>query len=205
MATKIFSLPGWHGSSLTHWQTKWERQHGVKRIEQDDWEWPKRGDWMMRLEETLLADPEVSPAQPAVLVAHSLGCHLIAAWAAHSQHTALVKAALLVAPPDIDGMAVPGWIGGDFPPQMATWRPVARQRLPFRSLVVASTNDLYAAPEGAARLAADWGAQWLQIGALGHINGNSGLGAWPEGWALLQQLMDEPRDERLDKLSPASA
>lgn len=196
MSARIFSLPGWHGSSLTHWQTQWERRHGLQRVEQDDWQWPRRGDWMMRLEETLLADAAVSAAQPAVLVAHSLGCHLVAAWAAHSQHTALVQAALLVAPPDIDGMAEPGWIGGDFPPQMATWRPVARQRLPFRSLVVGSTNDVYATPEGAAKLAADWGAQWLQIGALGHINGNSGLGAWPQGWAMLQQLMDESRDEQ---------
>lgn len=205
MVTQIFSLPGWHGSSLSHWQTQWERRHGIKRIEQDDWAWPKRGDWMMRLEEALLADADVSPEQPAVLVAHSLGCHLVAAWAAHSQRTALVKAALLVAPPDVDSMAVPGWAGGDFPPQMASWRPVIRQRLPFRSLIVASTNDVYATPEGAAKLAADWGAQWLLMGAFGHINGESGLGAWPEGWALLQHLIDEPRDERLDQLSPADA
>lgn len=206
MGVRIYSLPGWHGSSLTHWQTLWERRHGLCRVEQDDWQWPRRGDWMMRLEETLLADPAVSVAQPAVLVAHSLGCHLVAAWAAHTRHAGLVRAALLVAPPDLDGMARPaeqgGWAGGDFPPQMATWRPVVRQRLPFRSLVVGSSNDVYASPEGAARLAADWGAQWLQLGALGHLNGQSGLGDWPDGWAMLQQLIDEPRDERAEPPQP---
>ena len=33
-----------------------------------------------------------------------------------------------------------------------------------------------------------------QLGALGHINGESGLGAWPEGWALLQPLLADPAD-----------
>ena len=49
---------------------------------------------MARLDEVLLEDDT-----PAVLVAHSLGCQLVSAWAAHSRLTARVHAALLVAPP----------------------------------------------------------------------------------------------------------
>ena len=38
-------------------------------------------------------------------------------------------------------------------------------------------------------LAAAWGARLVDGGALGHINAESGLGAWPQGQALLLQLL----------------
>ncbi len=173
---RVLHLPGWQGSDTAHWQSVWERLHGDTRVEQDDWQWPKRGDWMARLEEVLLADPT-----PAVLVAHSLGCHLVAAWAAHSRHTARVRAALLVAPPDVERDSMP--------PQLAPWRPVVRQRLPFASLAVTSGDDPYCAPDRAAELAADWGCATVSIGPCGHINGDSGLGDWPQGRALLEGLL----------------
>ena len=83
---RILLLPGWQDSGPTHWQSRWEALHGDTRVQQHDWMWPKRGDWMMQLEEAVLADP-----RPAVLVAHSLGCQLVAAWASHSRHTARVE------------------------------------------------------------------------------------------------------------------
>jgi uncharacterized protein len=172
----VWLLPGWLDSGPGHWQTAWEQVHGFTRVQQDDWQWPKRGDWMARLDETLLAD-----ARPAVLVAHSLGCLLVAAWAAHSQHVARVKAAMLVAPPDVER--------DDMPPQVTTWRPIVRQRLPFASLVVLSSDDPYGAFERGARLAADWGSEQASIGPRGHVNAGSGLGEWPEGLALLRALM----------------
>ena len=75
-------LPGWNDSGVTHWQSRWPLIHSDQarwvRIEQDDWHWPRRGDWMMQLDEALLADTTLVD-EPAVLVAHSLGCHLAAA------------------------------------------------------------------------------------------------------------------------------
>lgn len=150
--------------------------HGYNRVEQDDWMWPKRGDWMARLDEVLLQSET-----PAVLVAHSLGCQLVAAWSAHSQHTARVKAALLVAPPDPER--------DDMPPQLYNWRPIKRERLPFASLVVSSSDDPYCSRERAAAMAGDWGSDSATIGARGHINGDSGLGDWPEGHVMLAALM----------------
>ena len=134
-----------------------------------------RGDWMARLDEVVQAS-----AVPVVLVAHSLGCQLVAAWAAHSQHTARVAAALLVAPPDTER--------DDMPPNLFNWRPVVRQWLPFASLVVTSSDDPYCAPVRSAQMASDWGSATRAIGARGHINGESGLGDWPEGWAMLSAL-----------------
>lgn len=178
---RILLLPGWQDSGPSHWQSRWEALHGDQRVRQHDWQWPKRGDWMMQLEEALLAD-----ARPAVLVAHSLGCHLVAAWAAHSRHTAKVVGVLLVAPPDVER--------ADAPPQIAGWAPIVRQALPFPAIAVISSDDPFCAPQRAHEMAAAWGAAALDVGPLGHINGDSGLGDWPEGRALLRGLA-EPVDE----------
>ncbi len=149
---------------------------GHERVEQADWNWPRRGDWMARLDEVLLQDE-----RPAVLIAHSLGCQLVASWAAHSTHTARVAAAMLVAPADTERE--------DFPPQLHNWRPITRQRLPFPALAVISTNDRFCSQERAAGFAADWGADVFIAGAIGHINSASGLGNWPQGQELLAQLL----------------
>ena len=185
---RILLLPGWQNSGTGHWQTQWEKLPGFERVQQDDWWWPRRGDWMIRLEETLLAD-----ARPAVLVAHSLGCHLVAAWAAHSQHRARVAAALLVAPPDL--------ARANLPPQIQAWapgRPGALQgvlqgvlpgALPFSSTVVLSDDDPFCTRARGQQMAAAWGSEAVSLGAAGNINAASGLGDWPGGLALLDGLM----------------
>ena len=175
-ASRILLLPGWLSSDAAHWQSHWERQYGYRRVEQDDWVWPRRGDWMARLDEVLLETDAC-----AALVAHSLGCQLIAAWAAHSRHTARVKAALLVAPPDTER--------ADMPPNLFSWRPMACSRLPFASQVVTSDDDPFCTPGRAAGMATAWGSALTTIGPRGHINTNSGLGDWPQGQALLRDLL----------------
>jgi predicted alpha/beta hydrolase family esterase len=174
---RVLLLPGWQDSGPGHWQTVWEQQHGWRRVEQADWLWPRRGDWMARLDEVLLEDD-----RPALLAAHSLGCHLVAAWAAHSRHVACVQGALLVAPPDIEREGTP--------PQLASWRPVVRQRLPFGALALISTDDPFSAADRAQSLAEDWGAQVQLVGARGHVNAESGLGNWPQGLRWLAGLAE---------------
>ncbi|HEY1392967.1 MAG TPA: alpha/beta hydrolase [Methylibium sp.] len=173
--TRILILPGLFNSGPEHWQSRWEVLHGDRRVEQDDWDWPKRGDWMARLDEVLL-----SSEQPALLAAHSLGCQLVAAWAAHSRHTGRVRGALLVAPPDTEGE--------DLPPQLACWRPIPLQHLPFAATAVVSSNDPFCALERASLMSQAWGANMVLAGPRGHLNGESGLGDWPDGRALLQAL-----------------
>lgn len=169
-------LPGWLNSDADHWQSRWEALYGDQRVEQDDWTWPRRGDWMARLEDVL-----AGCRTPAWLVAHSLGCHLVNAWAGHSRHTARVAGALLVAPPDTER--------SDMPPQIqGRWRPIERRPLPFPARVVYSDDDPYCSPQRAREMARSWGCPAESIGARGHINGSSGLGEWPEGRAWLQQL-----------------
>ncbi len=174
--TTLLLLPGWQNSGPGHWQTLWEQHHGDLRVEQHDWMRPLRGDWSARLEDVILSAPG-----PVALAAHSLGCILVAAWAAHSRHTARVRAALLVAVPDVER--------DDLRAVLPGWAPIARQRLPFRTRVVASTDDPYGGLDTAGPLAAAWGAELLSLGPRGHLNADSGLGHWPEGRALLTDML----------------
>ena len=178
--SRVLILPGWQGSGPGHWQMHWAQAHGYAVLAQNDWLHPLRGDWLARLDECV-GDAE----GPVVLVAHSLGCVLVAAWASLSRHTARVRGALLVAPGDTEAPELAERLPG--------WSPIARQPLPFRSWVVGSQNDPYCRVGRAQALAKDWGARWLDLGAAGHINADSSLGDWPQGHALLQTLLkDEP-------------
>ena len=176
----IFILPGWQNSGPQHWQSLWQAQFGYSRVEQHDWLRPLRGDWIARLEDVVL-----SSKGPVVLVAHSLGCQLVAAWAAISKNTLRIQGALLVAPGDPER--------DELRPMMASWSPLVLQRLPFPATLVASTNDPYCGFERACTFASAWGADLINLGALGHINADSGLGDWPQGQALLQALIESDR------------
>ena len=63
-----------------------------------------------------------------------------------------------------------------------------RNRLPFPSIAVASTDDPYVTLERSAELAHAWGSELVNIGPAGHVNSASGLGDWPAGFALLERL-----------------
>lgn len=177
--SNVLILPGWQGSGPDHWQSRWERAHGYTRVAQHDWLHPLRGDWIARLEDVLLACDG-----PAVLVAHSLGCAHVAAWASHSRNTHRVKAALLVAPPDL--------ARDDLRAMLPSWSPMALQTLPFQTVLFASSDDPFCAPARAAQFADAWGAERVDAGAHGHLNAESGLGDWPQAHDRLLQLMRLP-------------
>lgn len=201
---QFLTLPGWQNSGSGHWQTLWEQRFGDGRVEQHDWDAPLRGDWITRLEDVVLAGASQtamllnSEQQTTysrrqtddltqkiertniILVAHSLGCHLVAAWAAVSPSVARVRGALLVAPPDVER--------ADWPGVLHSWRKPALQALPFKATCVLSTNDPFGSLAAGRALAAAWGAQCVELGAAGHINAGSGLGEWPAGRAMLLDL-----------------
>jgi hypothetical protein len=173
---RVLVLPGYADSGPDHWQTLWEGQFGYVRVVQQDYLAPDRGPWVATLERAVRASPD-----RAVLVAHSLGCILVAHWAETGTVDA-VQGALLVAPPDVDEAR-------EFVPELASFAPVPRRRLPFPSMLVASTDDPYCDPARARELAEGWGARLVDAGAAGHLNAESGLGAWPAGHALLAELL----------------
>ena len=177
-APRILLLPGWENSGPGHWQTRWESVYGDHRVEQHEWMRPLRGDWSIRLEEEVLASPG-----PVVLAAHSLGCILVAAWASHSRNTHKVRGALLVAPGDLER--------DDLRQQIPGWAPIVRQPLPFPAVLIAANDDPYCEAARSRQLASDWGARFVDAGARGHLNAESGLGDWPEGRDLLNEISKE--------------
>ena len=170
----VLLLPGIGDSGPAHWQSLWQAAHpGFQRVAQRDWDHPVCREWAATLEHTLRAMPG-----PVVLVAHSLGCLLVAHWATSA--TQAVKGALLVAVPDPQGER--------FPAEALGFSPVPAARLPFASIVVASTHDPYSSIAYAEACAIAWGSEFVNIGAAGHISTSSGHGEWPVGLALLQGL-----------------
>ncbi len=85
--------------------------------------------------------------------------------------------ALLVAPADPERRSV-----------LADFAPVPYQPLPYRSIIVASSNDPYCPVRTAGAYARAWGSEFVRLQMAGHINIEAGFGPWPLGLALLQSL-----------------
>ncbi len=170
----VLLVPGLGNSGPDHWLSHWEKALPAQRAELGDWDDPQLQNWIANLDAAVM-DAE----RDVVVVAHSLGCACVAHWAARARP---VKAALLVAPADVDSDA-------HVPPPARRFAPMPMEKLPFPAIVVASTNDPYADIGRSEDFARAWGARFVNFGALGHINADSALGSWPKGRALLQQLL----------------
>ena len=169
-------VPGWRNSGPGHWQSLWaERLEGAVRVvmAEDDWQRPKRSVWVKVIAQTILAQPG-----PVLVAAHSLGC--IATTHLPPEVARRIQGALLVAPADPERRGV-----------LADFAPVPYQPLPYRSVVVASTNDPFCPIRTAGAYARSWGSEVVRLQNAGHINLESGHGEWPLGLALLQSLMAE--------------
>jgi predicted alpha/beta hydrolase family esterase len=176
---RVLTVAGLWNSGPEHWQTYWERERGdCARVQQSEWETPRRQDWVAKLEETVATQDG-----PVVLAAHSLGCATVAHFAEDADPAVRAKVfgALLVAPSDVEAPL--------YPPGTEGFAPMPLRALPFPTIVVASTDDEYVSLERAEEFARAWGARFLVAGALGHINSASHLGSWPEGQALLDELL----------------
>ncbi|HVU02179.1 MAG TPA: alpha/beta fold hydrolase [Polyangiaceae bacterium] len=176
MSKTVLIVPGWGGSGEEHWQTLWQLEHGYRRVEQVDWERPDLETWLAPLE----AEVNRAPSS-VVLVAHSLGCALVAHYARRNP-ASLVAAALLVAPADVDSEM-------HTPDDVRCFSPLPMDRLPFPSVVVASRTDPYVRFARATEMANAWGARLVDVGRQGHINVDAGVGRWDAGFLLLEELL----------------
>ncbi|MBO9676491.1 MAG: alpha/beta hydrolase [Sphingobacteriaceae bacterium] len=173
--THYFIVPGFGNSGPDHWQTYFEKSgDNFIRINQKEWDAPSNQDWIETIDSALAAyHPD-----HVVLIGHSLGCMAIANWAKAYQKK--IKGALLVAPSDIEApkynFDTPGF------------DHVPLHKIDFKTIVVASTNDEWVTLERAEFFAKNWGSEFMNIGAAGHINANAGFGEWPEGLEILKKL-----------------
>jgi predicted alpha/beta hydrolase family esterase len=174
VVTQVLMLPGIGGSGPDHWQSVWEREHpSYRRIEMPDWNAPELELWVSLIDAAVKAQ-----SSPALIVAHSLGCLALAHWVSRGGR---LHGALLVAVPDPTGP--------EYPQAASSFRELPLVPFGFPSRVVASRNDPYGSFEHAARCAAAWQCELFDVGALGHINADSRLGAWPQGQELLRGLL----------------
>jgi predicted alpha/beta hydrolase family esterase len=182
MADKPIELiiPGLFDSGPDHWQSRWlALRPNAIRAELGRWHEPSRDLWVAHLDRAIGRQ-----RGPVVLIAHSLGCLAVAWWAREASAARLskVRAAMLVAPPDVDRP--------DAHPLLQPFKPTPPSALPFPSLLVASRDDRYADFARLSQLAGAWGSRLVDLGQLGHINAESDLGEWPQGLALLDRLID---------------
>jgi predicted alpha/beta hydrolase family esterase len=177
MEYPVLVVPGIGNSGPLHWQSVWQAAHPHwRRLAVADWDRVACDDWVSALERELVAS-----GSPPLVVAHSLGCLAVVHWAARRIGKGAIRGALLVAVPD---PATPA-----FPREAASgFAALPSVRLPFPSIVVSSSDDPYGGVEYARGAAAAWASEFVEAGAKGHLNADSGLGGWPEGFRLLERL-----------------
>lgn len=178
----LLIVPGYKGSGPDHWQS-WLQQQvpGATRVEGIDWNAPILAQWAGRVRDAL-----AHAAQPLRIVAHSFGC--LAAVVAAADRPERVADLILVAPADPVRF---DFVGLRPDPPLANCTSLCAA-LPLRALgvpgcVVASRNDPWLDFAKARELAAAWALEFHDAGAQGHINEQSGFGAWPALLELLAQ------------------
>lgn len=178
----VLIIPGLNNSDDNHWQTLWEKRFArAQRIEVKDWHQPDLDKWRAAIIKSL---NEVNV--PVILIGHSFGALASASIAAEFPEK--IAAVLLVAPADPDKFHI-------------------AHRLPNKPLgvpvhLIASSNDPWMKDSKAAYWALLWGANFLRIKNLGHINSDSAIGIWPEGLQQLALLVKRIKPVEVAEVKP---
>lgn len=172
----VLTIPGLGGSNSLHWQSKWEDRYDTcSRVPGIDWNIPDKDLWLDALDTAIQGC-----SKPPLVAAHSLGCALLAHWA-WSRNSVSIKGAIFVAPGDVNNRAT-------LPSEALCFAPMPLLPMPFLSMVIASENDPYVTVDIAQKFATAWGSRFLNIGKKSHINADSNLADWDQGWDQLHSL-----------------
>ncbi|MDS0858231.1 alpha/beta hydrolase [Burkholderia pseudomultivorans] len=178
----LLIVPGLRDHVDDHWQTILARKRPGTRIIPPLEHNPLNRSARVRALDRALA----SIAGPVVLVAHSAGVMITVHWAQH--YTREIQGALLATPPDFDSPLPDGYPTIDLLRENG-WLPTPQTRLPFPSIVAASTNDPLARFDKVTALASAWGSRLVDIGAVGHLNPAAGFGEWPRAVEFVSELI----------------
>ena len=177
----VLIVPGLRDHVAEHWQTllqaRLEKVRSVPPLEEN------KLSCAARVEAIQAQLMEIDG--PVIFVAHSAGVLMVAHWA--TRYQADIKGALLVAAPDLSATWPENY------PSSSTlrahgWDPLPQGELPFPSIFAASTNDHLASFAASVCMAEAWGSQFVNLGAVGHLNPASGFGPWPQAEAFLKVL-----------------
>jgi predicted alpha/beta hydrolase family esterase len=179
----VVIVPGLRDHVADHWQTlladRLDRVRTVPPLERDKLSLTAR----VAALDTVVAEVD----GPVVLVAHSAGVLITAHWA--QQSTRPILGALLATPADLERPLPEGYPTMDDLTQ-GGWLPIPRRRLPFRSIVAASSNDPLAEQRRVAGIAEMWGSRFVDLGEVGHLNPAAGFGDWPKADEFLHELIE---------------
>jgi predicted alpha/beta hydrolase family esterase len=171
--------PGLGNSGPDHWQTHWQAHlPNAARVMQRDWDHPNTDEWG-----AAFTDAIEKLRRPVIVIAHSLACALVARHAARAPQSG-IAAAFLVSPSDVDSPA-------HTPDEVRGFAPMPMLPLPFPSLLLLSSDDPFVSPARAVEIGASWGAEVIDMGPLGHMNGASQLGLWPLALVHLGRLIEK--------------
>lgn len=177
----VVIVPGLRDHVADHWQTllaeRLDRVRTVPPLEHDKLSLKARIEAL----DAVLAEVD----GPVVLVAHSAGVLITVHWA--QQATRPIQGALLATPADLENPLPDGYPTTE-DLDRGGWLPIPRRRLPFPSIVAASSNDPLAAYRRVAGLAEVWGSRLVDLGEVGHLNPGSGYGYWPRAEEFVQEL-----------------
>ena len=172
----VLIVPGLRNSDNNHWQSLWQQQlPNSRRILLDNWEKPDLQKWQRAIRKSL-----DSATEPVIVIAHSFGALASASIAA--EYPDKIVALLLIAPADPDKFAIA--------------HQLPQSILPTETKIIASSNDPWMSDSKAAYWALQWGADFLRLKDVGHINSDSHLGYWPEGIHQLQELVRKAKSHR---------
>ncbi len=178
METTFLIVPGYTNSGPEHWQSYIERKYSnVSRVVQDDWNNPDNKRWVERLDAFIK-----QTTGDVILIGHSCGAVAVAQWASLYSHER-VKAAVLVAPADVDSETALN--------EIRQQRPLPARRIVFPTLLICSDNDEHLSMEKAHALAAAWGSEIIIIPRAGHIHTAAGYGEWIAGEQLIENFTGE--------------
>lgn len=177
----VVLVPGWNDSGPRHWQSLWEGLLPTSlRVRQVNWRVPVLNDWLLGLEVAIRR-----ANSPVVLVGHSLGCVLLAHYFARVRPLGnQIRGALLVAPVDVESEE-------RAPRVLREFGPIPQKAFRVPTIVVGSRNDPYMSIERARHFALYWNAEFVDLGFSGHINADSGLGAFEDGLSLLSAFTSQ--------------
>ena len=174
-------VPGLRDHVEEHWQT-----HLQKELPRAACVQPLEHDKLSRAARVKALDDALAAIEgPVVLVAHSAGVITTVHWA--QQHSRPIHGALLATPADVEEPMPQGYPTID---QLRDngWSPIPQKALPFPTIVAASRNDPLAQYERMQALSADWGARFVDLGEVGHLNPAAGYGPWDGAKSLLLEL-----------------
>lgn len=184
-------IPGLAGSPEGHWQAIWAQDRPESRfVEQKNFDRPDHALWKAELERALI------DSEGAYLVAHSLGCILVASMA-DSPLRDRIRGALLVAPCDLDQTE-------NLHPGLIRFGGMPEGALPFPTVMIGSRNDPYMSEDRARIFAGRWGSRFVDMGNVGHINRASGFGRFARGYQIFDDLVSRTwaKDSAVSSAAP---